>query len=126
MSKKNDSLKLLEEYKSLFDRIDYYRDMFQNKTYNTPGEFNEALVELTGIYSSIHPVALNAETEKLHHEETYKQKKREKMIGLDYEEVTKYRRLRNIFVGARDCCEKMMSTCQSSLRYLLTERNYTS
>lgn len=115
---------LIKEYRPLFDRIEYYADLFSNKSLNHIDDIDEAMVELTGIFVSVHEVEMTAEAQKIAREEEFKEYKRQKIVkDINLDLINTYRRVRNIFKSASDACEKMISVCQSRVRYITKEEH---
>ncbi|KKL47755.1 hypothetical protein LCGC14_2332380 [marine sediment metagenome] len=118
-------------------RIDDYASMMKDNVTNNPEEAKKALNELTGCYSNLKTVLAIAETEKKNREvrkfndlkinfATSDTEKKFTAASADKESgafVGEYRRIRNIVEAYAQVCEKMISTLQSLLKWLATERN---
>jgi len=126
--------KLLQSYSEVFDKIDYYQDLFQNGAIDTPGETDKIMKELTGIFMSISIIATIADSEKTNREsrkyntlriEASNRGEKPVVAQLDREAsafVAPYRKIRNIFQAYRDVCDRAISVCQSSLRFMDKEK----
>jgi hypothetical protein len=129
---------VLELCKEDFERIDYFaQSVLKSSMTDNPEEVIKALNEITGIYLSLKPVVAIAETEKSNREiRQYNVLRIElenaggKFTSASVEKqasdfVANYRRIRNIVTAYLESAEKAISTLQSILKYLTTERNIT-
>lgn len=129
---------VLELCKSEFERIDYYAaTVLKSSLSDNPQAVIEALNELTGIYMTLKPVVAISETEKSNREiRQYNVLRIElenaggKFTSASVEKqasefVSSYRRIRNVITAYLESAEKAISTLQSILKYLITERNIT-
>lgn len=122
-------LKLLNEYRDCFERIQYYGQLFKDKVIvSLPHDIAMAMSELSGIFASLNEIAYQAETEQLNLEEVVAEKRRidreNKKLSIgsksnfdkDVEKIGLYRRIRNQFKEKKETCDKLITVCQSLLR----------
>ena len=126
---------LEREYQSVLEKIDNYSDLFVTLT--DSASLSSALCELTGLYMSISTVVAIA-TEILDNKEakayvdavSRKQYSGEKVLDsvLKKEaklEIQMYSRVKNLFASYLDKCDRAIYVCQSLLKPLERERNFT-
>ncbi len=130
--------KVLEECADDFGKIDYYAGIMKQNITNNPEEAKKALIELTGVYSNLRTVLAIAETEKKNNEiraycklriDTENEgKKFQDGQGkqLASSKVAFYRRIRNLILGYKESCEKMITSLQSLLRAMTEELKQTN
>jgi hypothetical protein len=129
--------KVLEACQEEFLRIDYFANsVLKSSISDNPEEVIKALNELTGIYMSLKPVVAIAETEKSNREirqfnvlRIELENSGGKFTSASVEKqssdfVANYRRIRNVVTAYLESAEKAISTLQSILKYLTTERNF--
>lgn len=128
---------VLEACKENFDRIQYFAEqVLKSSITDNPEEVIKALNELTGIYMSLKPVVAISETEKNNREirqfnvlRIELENSGGKFTSASVEKqssdfVANYRRIRNVVTAYLESAEKAISTLQSILKYLTTERNF--
>jgi len=121
-----------------FERVDYYANtVLKSNLSDNPEEVIKALNELTGIYMTLKPIVAISVSEKSNREiRQYNVLRIElenaggKFTSASVEKqasefVGNYRRIRNIVTAYLESAEKAISTLQSILKYLITERNIT-
>jgi len=127
---------LLEEYKEVFDEIDFQKFKMAGKQLTNYGEAEECLQILTGMYMSIAPVAEIITGEKINRETAFEvnrknelelenddlpPKEQKKIVAQLIKSeasvfVARYRTVRNVFKGYLNSCEKGINSCQSIMK----------
>jgi|WetSurSiteA1Bulk_404760.scaffolds.fasta_scaffold00683_15 hypothetical protein len=127
---------LLEQYQEVFDVILYWESCLKNDAVDTPSETDKAMKQLASVYSTLNVVARIAETYKINAESKYYNVKRMELENEGHktvaasleneatEHVSDYRRIRNIFEGYRDSCDRLISVLQSSLKSAEREKGF--
>ena len=125
---------VLTKCKEDFEKIDYYAGIMKNNITNNPEEVKKALNELTGEYITLKTVLAIANTEKKNREmRQYDQLRIDtenagtKFVAQTADRqaslyVASYRRVRNIIEAYTNAVEKAISSLQSILKYMATER----
>lgn len=119
---------LLEEYLSLFDRLEEIGARLREPSPALVLQLPRLILEVTGIYTGLNVVAGILESKMIWIKEKTAEDKRNKVLNdLDADTLEYYRRARNIFQRYTDNSEKIISSCQSRLKYSEKERvNETS
>lgn len=129
---------LREKYQECFDRIHEYEVMFREGVIQSAVQTDEALKELGAIFSSLNVVAYlcdvfvkNIETSEFNRLKigasaagkitTITSDLLKKQAS---ESVNEYRITAAIFCGYRDSCDRLVSICQSSLKFEEKERKF--
>jgi hypothetical protein len=117
----NKFTELLELYKSDLENADEYSNLFSNNALVSPGECQEALTVLTGLYMKFNTI---------YHIADYKFKQKEQISKVstgDKESLmtTACYRIKMIFKGYCDNMKKGVSIMQSQLKYWSQELQLT-
>ena len=124
-------LKLIEDYKEPFERINYFAQLLSDKVIlGMPHEMTEAMAELASIFVSLNEITYEAETEHINEEDRLSERKRGDRASkenytsyeIEVERIALLRRIRNIFRERRESCEKLISVIQSLLRIVDKEK----
>lgn len=113
----NEYEKLLEIYKEDLERADEYSNLFSNNALVSPGECQESLTVLTGLYMKFNTI---------YHIADYQYKKKEQISKAstgDKESLmtTACYRIKMIFKAYCDNTKRAISTSQSQLKYWSSE-----
>jgi len=131
----SDILTLLEKLNPMFEKINSYRNMFQNHNITSDTSTKtvlEAIEVLTGIYMYLNPIYSIALSIKQNKEDIYYvQRKSEIVKGLDGKKfvsapldreasahVATYRTIRNLLESYVQSCNQAILSCQSILKYM--------
>ena len=114
--------KLLEEYGPSFSMIEEYSAQLHNAVLDTPKELDKVISELGSIYVSLTVVFNLSEGYKMLKEEEFRENKKNKILGVNSNEVHYYREIKNIFKSYKDGCDRLISICQTKLKQIERER----
>lgn len=129
---------LLDKNKEIFDKIDYIQSLFRGGVLENPTDTDATMKELTGYFMYLNPIACELEAEKKNTEDALfttfrviKEKNEGKPVFSMIEKevsaiMSAYRLTRNKFIAYRDNCSTAISVCQSSLKNLEKEKNYSN
>jgi hypothetical protein len=117
----NKFAELLELYKSDLENADEYSNLFSNNALVSPGECQESLTVLTGLYMKFNTI---------YHIADYQYKKKEQISKAstgDKESLmtTACYRIKMIFKAYCDNTKRAISTCQSQLKFFSKELELT-
>lgn len=129
---------LRDKYKECFDRIHEYEAMFREGVIQSAVQTDEALKELGAIFSSLNVVAYLCDVyvKNITDSEFNRLKigalATGKLTTVNFEllkkeaseSVNEYRITAAIFCGYRDSCDRLVSICQSSLKFEEKERKF--
>ena len=120
---------LLQSYNEIFTVVHYYEQLLMASIISTPNETDNTMKKLGACYSSLNRAYMMLDTLKQKKESeiflTKKielEKENKKIVAAVVErevsaEVNVYRRVRNIFFAYKESCDRIISICQSSLKY---------
>lgn len=119
-------------YIEVFQKIDYIKDLFINGILITPEETDRVMKELMGYYMTLNTAATMAETYASLLESNLASRLRleDKNLSptaIKNEAKTKsadYRKVANVLKAYLDSCDKAISVCQSSLKWIERERKF--
>lgn len=124
----------LEELKDDFETVDRCAGYMKDKITDNPEEVKNTLNELSGAFSNLRTALSVAESEKKNREVVkYNQLRIEiensgkKFVSASADKeasqsVAQYRRVRNIILGYKEACQTAISSLQSLLKYMITEK----
>lgn len=129
---------ILEKAQEVFNKIDDISGKMRSGLLTTTIECSNTLQELNGVFAYLNPILKIAETtEKDKFERTYMDIKRdmeenkEKFVSASAEKeastiIRNYRRISHIFEGYVEVCKVLIGSCQSLLKALTEEKNFTT
>jgi len=129
---------ILEKGQEIFKKIDDISGKMRSGLLTTTIECSNTLQELSGIFAYLNPIYKIAETsEKDKFERAYMDIKKdmeannEKFVSASGEKeasiiIKDYRRIAHIFEAYIEVCKVLIGSCQSLLKALTEEKNFTT